>query len=73
MSRHKKNTILMVLLILGAALLIKTSWFHVSDHPPFYIDGNAVVMIDYNATEKDWKDAYLQWKAMRALDEYNAK
>lgn len=62
----------LIAIVIGGAMLytiVKVD----NNRQPFYIDGRAVVMIDYNATEKDWKDAYLQWKAMRALDEYNAK
>jgi hypothetical protein len=62
----------LIAIVIGGALLY-TIVKAADDRPPFYIDGKAVVMIDYKATEKDWQDAYLQWKAMRALDEYNAK
>jgi hypothetical protein len=60
-------------IVISGALLYFTVWAWTPKHKTFYVDGNSVVMIDYNATEKDWKDAYLQWKAMKALDEYNAK
>ena len=57
--------------VIGGIILYLSVWVYTPKHKSFYIDGKTVVMIDYNATEKDWKDAYLQWKAMRALDEYN--
>ena len=68
MSRHHKNTIKGVLLILGLALLIKVSWFHVFNHQPWYVDKGGVVMIDYDATDKDWMECYQEWKALKAED-----
>ena len=68
MNKFKKNTFMAVLVILGLALLIKTSWFHVFNHPPWYVDNRSVVMIDYDATEKDWIECYQAWKAMKAAD-----
>lgn len=59
--------------LIGGALLWFTVWAWTPKHKTFYIDGKSVVMIDYNATEQDWKDAYLQWKAMRAADSYNRR
>lgn len=60
-------------IVIGGVIMYALVKVVTPDHKTFYIDGRSVVMIDYNATEKDWKNAYLQWKAMKALDEYNAK
>jgi len=68
MSKHNKGTLKVVLLILGLALLIKFSWFHSFSDQPWYVDGQSVVMIDYDATEKDWIECYEAWKALKAAD-----
>lgn len=68
MSKHNKTTLKVVLLILGLALLFKFSWAHSFKHQRWYVDGDSVVMIDYNATEKDWIECYDAWKALKAAD-----
>ena len=60
----------LIAVLIGGAVLYAIVWTD-NNRKPFYIDGRTVVMIDYNATEGEWQDAYLQWKAMRALDAYN--
>ena len=67
MSRHNLKTWVICLAILFVALVVK-DFFQTRSRVPYYIDGKHVVMIDYNATDEDWKDAYTEWKRMRMAE-----
>lgn len=60
-----KHQVLRVVFIVIAIL-----WFArvVTNHlnpPAWFIDGKSIVMIDFNATDQDWEDAYKEWKRLK--------
>lgn len=61
----KQHQVLRVVFIVIAIL-----WFArvVTNHlnpPTWFIDGKSIVMIDFNATDQDWEDAYKEWKRLK--------